>query len=306
MHRKIFQLFFLGAALWLCAGPAFPSDKTLNIVATQAIFADIVKQVGGDKVVVSAVASPKYNVHFIQPKPSDVRRVAKADLYVNGGLDLEAWSDPLLEAAGKPALFRNAQRNVDLSRGIVLLDVPDHPLSRAEGDIHVFGNPHVHMNPENALIMAQTIAEKLKEIDPTNAAYYESNAQAFGSRLKQKIVQWKGLCAHCRGQKIISYHADIAYFAEFLGIKVEQFIEPKPGIPPTPKHLRALEDYALEHQVKAVVLPTYFFSSTADRLAERIGAKVVTVCQNAGELPGTEDLFGFFDRNIKEISEALL
>lgn len=305
MNKNIVQLLFFGASLLLCAAPAFSSGKTLNVVTTQTIFADLVKQVGAEKVTVKAVASPKYNIHFIQPKPSDVRSVAKADLYVNAGLDLEAWSDPLLEAAGKSRLFRNAEGNVDLSQGIKLLKVPDHPLSRSEGDIHLFGNPHFHMNPENAKTMVRTILEKLKAADPANASYYEENAKAFLSRLEQKITQWKSLCADCRGQEILNYHDDIEYFADFLGLKAEQFLEPKPGIPPTPKHLAFLENYVKEHRVKAIVLPTYFSHTEVEKLAGKVGAKVVTVCQSVGELPGTDDFFSFFDHNFKQISEAL-
>ena len=284
---------------------SWAGEKPLNIVATQGMFGDIVQEIGKDKVKVAVVASPKYNIHFIQPKPSDIRNVAKADLYVNAGLDLEAWSDPLLEAAGRPELFRNGPRNVDLSQGIRLLEVPDHAISRAEGDIHSFGNPHFQMNPENAKIMARTVLEKLKQTDPANAAYYEANAGAFLDRLDQKIAEWKNLCAHCSGEEIISYHEDIAYFADFLGLKAEQFLEPKPGIPPTPKHLEFLENYAKEHHVKAIVLPTYYSKDAAQKLSQRVGAKVVTICQGVGEVPGTEDVFGFFDYNFKQISEAL-
>ena len=280
-------------------------QKPLNIVTTQTIFADLVKQIGKDKVSVKAVASPKYNIHFIQPKPSDVRAVSNADLYVNAGLDLEAWSDPLLEAVGKPELFRNGKRNVDLSQGIRLLKIPDHPLSRAEGDIHVFGNPHFQMNPQNAKIMAKTLLEKLKEADPANASYYEQNAQAFLVKLDQKISEWKTLCADCTGKEIISYHDDIDYFADFLKLKAEQCLEPKPGIPPTPKHLAFLEDYTKNHPVKAIVLPTYFSGKEAQELSKRIGAKVVTICQGVGEVPGTDDFFSFFDYNFKQISEGM-
>lgn len=279
--------------------------EPLKIVTTQTIFADLVKQIGKDKVSVKAVASPKYNIHFIQPKPSDVRAVSNADLYVNAGLDLEAWSGPLLEAAGRPQLFRNGARNVDLSKNIRFLKIPDHPLSRAEGDIHLFGNPHFQMNPENAKFMVETILEKLKEIDPVNAFFYEQNVKSFLEKLDQKIIEWKNLCVHCRGKEIINYHDDIEYFANFLGLKAEQFLEPKPGVPPTPKHLAFLEEYIKEHQVKAIVLPTYYSRIEAEKLAKRIGAKVVTICQGAGEIPGTDDFFSFFDYNFKEISEAL-
>ena len=291
--------------LFLSQKLLFASEGPLKIVATQTLFADIVKQIGKDKVEVKYIAQPKFNVHFIQPKPSDVRNVVKADLYVNAGLDLEAWSGPLLEAAGRPEFFSGAERNLDLSKGIAILNAPTQPISRAQGDIHSFGNPHYNMNPENSRIMAETVLEKLKEIDPKNASYYEENAKAFISRLDEKISEWKKLCANFKGQEIISYHEDIAYFADFLGLKAEQFIEPKPGIPPTPKHLEFLEGYVKANNIKAIVTPTYYPKDAAEKLAQRVGAKVVTICQNVGEIPGTEDTFSFFDYNFKQISEAL-
>jgi len=301
--KKIFLTFVALASL--AGQPGWGEEAKLNIVTTQAIFADLVREVGGDKVAVTAIANPKYNIHFIQPRPSDVRKVAKADLYFNGGLDLEAWSDPLLEAAGNPRLFRHAPGNADLSIGIRLLDIPDHIITRAEGDIHLFGNPHFHMNPENARVMIGTITEKLKEADSVNASYYETNAKKFLSKLDTKIADWKKLCADCRGKEVISYHEDIAYFADFLGLQAGEFLEPKPGIPPTPKHIRFLEDYAKAHHVKAIVLPTYYSRKEAEKLASRIGVNVVAICQGAGELPGTEGFFDFFDYNVKQIAEAL-
>jgi ABC-type Zn uptake system ZnuABC Zn-binding protein ZnuA len=192
-----------------------------------------------------------------------------------------------------------------MSRGVRLLDVPDHQLSRAEGDIHLFGNPHYNMNPENVKIMAENILEKLKNIDPANSDYYEANEKAFISRLDEKIAGWKKLCADCKGQEILSYHKDIAYFADFLGLKAGQYIETKPGIPPTPKHLEFLEEYVKVHHIKAIVMPTYYPKNAAEALARRVGAKVVTICQNVGELPGTDSIFGFFDYNFRQISEAL-
>ncbi len=283
----------------------FATEAPLKIVATQTLFADIVKQIGKDKVEVKYIAQPKFNVHFIQPKPSDVRNVVRADLYVNAGLDLEAWSGPLLEAAGRPEFFSGAERNLDLSKGITILNVPTQPISRAQGDIHMFGNPHYNMNPENAKIMAANILEKIKEIDSKNASYYEENAKVFLSHLEEKISEWKKLCAGFKGQEIISYHEDIEYFADFLGFKVKQFIEPKPGIPPTPKHLEFLEEYVKANHIKAIVMPTYYPKDAAEKLAQRVGAKVVTICQNVGEIPGTDDTFSFFDYNFKQISEAL-
>ena len=306
MFIRLKSVFFLTAllGLFLTTKPLFAAEP-LKVVATQAMYADIVKQIGKHKVDVKFVASPKFNVHFIQPKPSDVRNVSHADLVVYTGLDLEEWWGPLLEAAGKPDFFPGREKSIDMSRAIRLLNVPDHPLSRAEGDIHLFGNPHITMSPENVKIMAQTVFEKLKEVDPGNASLYEGNEKAFISTLDQKIIEWKALCTDFKGQEIISYHEDIAYFADFLGLKAEQFLEPKPGIPPTPKHLEFLQEYVKAHNIKAIVMPTYFPRDAAENLTKRIGGKVVTICQNLGEIPGTDDVFSFFDYNFKQISEAL-
>ena len=153
--------------------------------------------------------------------------------------------------------------------------------------------------------MAGNILEKLKIADPANAAYYEENEKAFVSRLEERIAEWKKLCEHCKGQEVISYHKDIAYFADFVGLKAEQYIEVKPGIPPTPKHLEYLEEYVKSHNIKAIVMPTYYPKDAADKLATRVGAKVVTICQNVGEISGTDNVVSFFDYNFKQISDAL-
>jgi zinc/manganese transport system substrate-binding protein len=147
--------------------------------------------------------------------------------------------------------------------------------------------------------------EKLAEIDPSNSASYQENAKQFLSQLDAKLQEWKSLCQHCQDKEIISYHDDITYFAQFLGLKSEQFIEPKPGIPPGPRHLAELADYAVQHPVGAIVLPTYYSRKEADKLAQRLGVKVATICQSVGEIPGTDNFFDFFDHNFKEISQVL-
>lgn len=283
---------------------SFAEAAPVKIVTTQKFYAEIVREIGKEKVEVRSIASPKFNVHFIQPKPSDVRNVAHADLVVYTGMDLEGWWGPLLEAAGRPEFFPGREKSVDMSKGIRILEVPSHPLSRAEGDIHLFGNPHFSMNPENSLIMARTVLGKLREIDPQNTAFYEANEKDFSARLKAKIAQWKILCAPCADKEIISYHEDIAYFADFLGMRAEQFLESKPGIPPTPKHLQFLESYIREKGIKVLVMPTYYSEDSAKALSSKIGGQVVTICQNVGETEEAQDLFSFFDYNFQKISRA--
>lgn len=276
-----------------------------RVVATTSTFASLVKEIGKENVEVKSISLPKFNTHYFTPKFSDVRSVQKADLFVQAGLDHEIWTQAILEASGKTDLFPGSSQNVALSQGLHLLDVPESQLSRAEGDVHIFGNPHIWMNPKNARIMAQTLTKKLKELDPAHAVEYEANAADFISRLDKKIEEWKVKAAHVRGKEVISYHKDIAYFADFLGFKALKFYEPKPGIPPAPKELMALERYIKENGIKAIIQPVYYSRESTDALAKRAGTKVYIICQNAGEVPGTEDYISLFNYNVNTISEAL-
>ncbi len=281
------------------------SGRKLKIVATTTTFGSLVREIGGDHVEVKSISLPKFNTHFFQPKFSDVRSVQKADVFVQAGLDHELWTQAVLEAAGKPKLFGGAEGNISMSEGIKLLDVPENKLSRAEGDVHIFGNPHIWMSPENARVMADNLRHRLKEFNPENAADYDKNADAFIAKLDQKIVEWKAVAENVRGKEVVSYHKDIAYFADFLGFKVLRFYEPKPGIPPAPRELMELEKYIKENGIKAIIQPVYYSRESTDALAKRTGAKVYIICQNAGEAPGTEDYISLFDYNVKTLNEAL-
>lgn len=281
------------------------SGRKMKITATTTTFASLVRAITGDKAEVKSISLPKFNTHFFQPKFSDVRNVQKSDLFVQAGLDHELWTDAILEAAGKPKLFRGSSNNIQMSEGIKLLDVPENKLSREQGDVHIFGNPHIWMSPENARVMTAELIEKLKKYNPENAEVFEANGKAFLARLDQKIPEWKQAVAHVKDKEVVSYHKDIAYFADFMGFKALRFYEPKPGIPPAPKELISLENYIKEKGIKALIQPVYYSREATDALAKRSGAKVYIICQNAGELPGTEDYIGLFDYNVKTISEAL-
>jgi zinc/manganese transport system substrate-binding protein len=279
--------------------------SSLKVVTSTTTYADLVKQIGGEKVEVRSVALPRFNLHFIEPRPSDVRNTAQANLFVFTGLDMEPWADPLLEAAGKPGLFRGGERNLDLSRGIRLLEVPHGDPSRAHGDIHLFGNPHYWMNPENVKIMAGTVADKLSEVDPSNGTVYRENLRVFLGRLDAKIAEWKALCAHCVGREIVAYHKDTEYLADFLGVRISRYVEPLPGIPPTPRHLADLENYMKKKNVRVITKAVFYPDDVTKSVTARAGGEVRIICQQVGEKKETEDIFAFFDYNVKEIAEAL-
>lgn len=298
-------LVFVVVASWIIAGPPAAQAKPLQVVATLPVFADLAKTIGGDRVNVNAVAGAQFNPHFIEPKPSDVLRVKRADLLVHGGLDLEAWRGPLLDAAGNTRVFPGQPGELDLSQGIALLEVPTRGVSRSEGDIHLYGNPHYWVDPENGKIMAQAIAAKLAEVDPAHAAEYQARLKEFVAKLDAKIADWHHALAPYQGQEVVGYHNEWPYLMRFAGLRMEQFLEPKPGIPPTPKQVETIKEYVAAHHVRGIVLSTYFPRQAADAVAQPTGARVVFLCQNVGEVKEAADYIAMVDYNVTQLVHAL-
>ncbi len=279
--------------------------EKLKVVATMSTFADLAKTIGGDAIDVSSVAAPQFNPHFIEPKPSDVLKVKRADLFIHAGLDLELWRGPLLDAAGNTRFFPGQPGELDLSQGIRLLEVPTHNVSRSEGDIHLYGNPHYWVDPNNALIMANTIANKLSEVDPEHATIYEERLRAWTQQLNQRMDAWHQQLAPFQGQELIGYHNEWPYFMQFAGLKMSQFLEPKPGIPPTPKQIEFLERYMKEKRIRVIVQSTYFPLTAAQSLATRTGAKIALLCQNVHEVKEASDYLAMVDYNVTQLVTAL-
>jgi len=300
-------VLYLVGLLALAAHPvdAGAVDKPLNVVATLTTFADLAKTIGGDHVQVSAVAAPQFNPHFIEPKPSDVLRVKRAELFIHAGLDLELWRGPLLDAAGNTSVMPGQPGELDLSQGIALLEVPDHPVSRAEGDIHIYGNPHYWTDPENAKIMAKTIADKLSAVDFAHAQDYQQRLQQFTVRLDQKMAEWRSQLAPFQGQELVGYHNEWPYLMRFAGLRMDKFLEPKPGIPPTPKQLEFIEQYVGEHKIHGIAQATFFPQRAAEAVGQRTGAKIVLLCQSVGEVPEASDYIAMLDYNVHHLIAAL-
>lgn len=301
MKKRVLYLF-VAALLGLGAQPV---RAELNVVATMSSFADLAKTIGGPYVTVSYVAPPTFNPHFIEPRPSDVLKVKRCDLFIHGGLDLEAWRGPLVDAAGNPRVRTGGDRELDLSRGIKLLEVPDHPLSRADGDIHIYGNPHYWPSPVNGAIIAREIAEKLREVDPDHADAYDQNLSRFLDKLNAKMKTWKARLKPYQGVELVGYHNEWIYFMEFAGLRMDLFLEPKPGIPPGPQHLARVEAYIKEHDVPAIVSASYQPKRSAEQLAQRSGARLVLLCQNVGEAPGASDYLSMVNYNVEQLAQAM-
>ncbi len=303
--KPIVRLSAAIACTVLLTGLAWAASP-LNVVATLSTFGDLAKTIGGDHVKVAIIASPKFNPHFIEPKPSDVLKTQKAQLFVHAGLGLEeAWRGPLVNASGNRDIRPGGPRQLDLSVGVSLLEVPDHAVSRSEGDIHLFGNPHYWINPDNAKIMAGTIAGKLSEMDPANAADYQKNLSGFTAAIDAKIPEWKDKIAPFAGKEIIGYHNEWPYLMAFLGLKMDKFLEPKPGIPPGPKQTQYLMEYMKANGVKVVVQASYYPTKAADALARDVGGKSVLLCQGVGENDDASDFIHMMDYNVNALAQAL-
>lgn len=278
----------------------------LNVVATTPDLGAIASAVGGERVSVSTLAKASEDPHFVDAKPSFIVKLSRADALVEGGADLEVgWLPALLDQARNPRLSVGAPGRIACNNGIQLLEIPD-TLDRSKGDVHAAGNPHYLTDPANAAVVAETIAARFAQLDGSSAETYRANAKRFTAQLNGKLNQWKELLAPCRGQRVAAYHDSWPYFAMRFGLKIDLFLEPKPGIPPTPVHLAKVIMQMRKEQVRAVLVEPYQGRKTADTVAAETGASIVEVAQYPGGLKGTESGYvELMNQNVLELAKAL-
>ncbi|MBI4358033.1 MAG: zinc ABC transporter substrate-binding protein [Candidatus Omnitrophica bacterium] len=296
-------LLFLLSGLVLFHPNLFAAGK-IKIVATTPVIASLVREVVQDTAEVYAVSSPKRDIHFYAPTPKDVLKVKKADVFVHTGLDLEAWRPPLVEAAGNGKFLGSGKTAIDMSQGISLLEIPQS-LSRSQGDIHIYGNPHYWTDPENAKIMVQNIVHGLAKLYPNQEALFLNYAEEFNKRIDVKMKEWNSKMAPYKGQPIVTYHKSWPYFAKRFGLDIAGYLEPIPGIPPTAKHIAELIKLMKEKQVKVIVREAFHETRTPAKAARETGATVVTLLQNVGAAEGVEDYFSMTDYNVNQLVQAL-
>ena len=290
----------LGA--WL----AFGAQARLNVVATTADLAAIAKEIGGDKITLTTLAKPTEDPHFVDAKPSFIVKLNHADVVIEGGAELEiGWLPALLSQSRNEKLAAGAPGHVNCSAGVQLLDVPEK-LDRSRGDIHAAGNPHFPISPSNGRIIAQTIAAALAENDPPGAAAYRANLKTFLAALDAKRAEWQQTLALFRGRGVVAYHDSWPYFAREFGLKIELFLEPKPGIPPTPSHLAEVITKMKAEQVRVIIVDAYLNRRTAETVARETGAAVVPVTQFPGGIKGTEGGYiQLLDQLVSSLAAAL-
>ena len=277
----------------------------IKVVTTTTDLKSITEWVGGNKVSVTSIATGYQNPHFVDPKPSYIISLSNASLFVTVGLDLETgWSPSLLSSSRNSKIQKGSPGYVDASEGVGLLQIPN-AVNKSEGDIHIYGNPHYWLDPLNGKVIARNIVNGLERIDPDNKSFYENNLQAFFQKIDDKLVEWQTKMAPYRGSKIIAYHNEWCYFEKRFGLEVVDFMEPKPGIPPSPSQLVKVIKEIAANKIKVIISSPYFSTSSSDVVAKQTGAKELTLATSVNGFDTIKDYFGLFDYNISQLVAVL-
>ena len=291
----------LGLFLWVGDAQA----GKIRVVTTSTDLKALVKAVGGEDVEVVSLTKGYQDLHNVTIKPSHIRKLFRADLFVRVGLDLDFWADRLLDNSRNPQIALGAPGYVDASRGVPLLEVPTAPVSRAAGDIHIFGNPHYWLDPENAKTITRNILAGLERVAPEQSGTFRKNRKQFLADLDNAMNTWRKRIEPYRGTKVVTYHRTWSYFARRFGLDVVGYVEPKPGVPPSAAHLRGLIERMKDDNVRLIILPPYFGRKMAQFLAQEGGAKVLVFPPSVEGVSDIRTYFDLFDYIVKSLVEAI-
>ena len=289
----------------LAPAPASAASK-LRVVATTEDLAALAREVGGDRVRVEAIARGYQDPHFVDPKPSFILKLSRADLLIFVGLQLEiGWLPPLITQSRNRRVQVGAPGYMDVSQYNQILDIPTGIITRAMGDVHPLGNPHYWLDPENGRRSARAIQARLAQLRPEDAAYFQQRFEDFSRRLAEAEKRWDQQMAPYRGTQVVSYHRSWPNFVKRFGLVVVGYVEPKPGIPPTPRHTLKLINQMRRDNIKLILVEPYFDLKTPESIARATGAEVLVLLPSVGGEREVTDYFKLFDYNIGLLTAAL-
>ena len=292
-----------GALVGLALSSA--ASAAVNVVTTTQDLAALTEAVGGANVKVTYIARGDMDPHFVEAKPSYMVKLSSAQLVVSVGMELEVgWLPSLLAGARNPKVQPNTPGYLEASGAITPIEVPSGSIDRSRGDLHPQGNPHYWLNPENGRKVAHLIEARLEQLDPANAAAYKANLATFDSALSQKESAWTQKMAPLKGTAVIGYHSTFDYFLTAYGLSIVGFVEPKPGIPPTPAHTLELMNTAKSKGVKLIVVEPYHKAADAQPIANASGAKVLSLPTSVGARPEIKTYIDLIDALVTTVTGA--
>jgi zinc/manganese transport system substrate-binding protein len=284
---------------------ATASAKKLNVITATTDLAALTQEVGGEKINVESIAKGYQDPHFVEAKPSFLLKLRQADLLVVVGLQLEiGWLPPLITQSGNSRIQIGANGYLDASQFSQILEIPQGSITRAMGDVHPLGNPHYWLDPDNGRRVAKGIAGKLAEMDPEDGAYFQQREQDFERRLTEADKKWLEAMKPYRGRKVITYHNSAPNLAHHFGLDVVGFVEPRPGIPPTPSHTIDVINMMKRDHVKVIMVEPYFDRKTPDSIARESGGTVVEYLPSVGGVKEVTTYFQLFDYDIALLTKA--
>lgn len=299
-----------GMLLRILAGAVIPYNadaaKTLNVMTSTEDIAALAREVGGDRVKVESVARGYQDPHFVEAKPSFLLKLQKADVLLLVGLQLEiGWLPPLITQSRNPRIQMGAAGYLEASRFAQILEIPTGEVTRAMGDVHPLGNPHYWLDPENGRRIAKGIADKFAELQREDAAYFEQHYDDFSHRLDTAEKRWDQEAAPLKGVTVVTYHNSLPNFAKRFGLNVVGYIEPKPGIPPSPSHTLDVINMMKQQKVPLILVEPYFDLKTPNAVASATGSQVLVFLPSVGGAPKVTNYFELFDYDLNLLTAAL-
>ena len=330
------------AILLAAHDPAPPPP--LRVVTSLTTYAAIAREIVGDRATVTAIADGSEDPHFVQPRPSFVPLLRDADLFVTTGMDLELWVPALLDRAGNRRIREGGAGYVSASQGVRLMEVPTS-VSRAQGDIHVDGNPHVASDPINGIVIARNILAGLVRVSPANAAFFTERERDFelrllratygddlvriltpatlydlavndrladflrrtpyqGQPLQTRLGGWMRQTQAFAGQAMVCYHREYSYFSRRFGVTCAEYVEAKPGIPPTPRHVEEVITLMRDRRIPVIVAANYYDHHEVETVAARTGATAVILAENTEGAPGVTTYFDLLDSWVRDLARG--
>jgi zinc/manganese transport system substrate-binding protein len=305
MHAITRRTAAVAAALLALAAPA-AAQRQLRVVTSTTDLADLASEVCGNRCQVVHISEGYQDPHFVEAKPSFILQLRDADVFAFVGLDLEVgWMPLLVQGARNPRINPGGTGYLDVSRAIQVLDRARGNVDRSQGDVHPGGNPHYWLDPENGRRIARLFRDRFSQLAPADAQTFARNYTAWEARLNTAERAWAPQLAQIRGKPVVAWHTSWRYLAQYTGMNIVGFMEPRPGVPPSPSHLAGLIATIRRTGARIIIMEPFYDRRTADLVAQRSGARVLVLPPSVGGVRTITDYIQLMQYDVAQIAAGV-